>query len=177
VLDWFKKNWPYLLGIISGPFGLAAGFIIKHFDQVKRAALAVVRAVKHAIQQLLAWVRSLPGKVGHELGRIPGVKQAIGAGKAVGSAVGGAAGAVGDIFKQSGGYVGHGGRYIVGERGPEIVTLPAGATVTAHGALAAMPPTSAWAGRPLEITVPVYLDAREIARSTARVAADQLARR
>jgi phage-related protein len=31
--------------------------------------------------------------------------------------------------------------------------------------------------RPIEVVVPVMLDGREIARSTARVAADQLARR
>lgn len=35
VWDWFKRNWPLLLGILTGPFGLAVVLIIKHWDAIK----------------------------------------------------------------------------------------------------------------------------------------------
>ncbi|MGH3097867.1 MAG: tape measure protein [Streptosporangiales bacterium] len=37
VLAWVKKRWPLLLGILTGPIGLAVGFIIKHWGQIKKA--------------------------------------------------------------------------------------------------------------------------------------------
>jgi hypothetical protein len=58
---------------------------------------------------------------------------------------------------------------LVGERGPELLTLPRAATVT--------PLDGAGGLRSIEIVVPVMLNDREIARSTARVTADKLARR
>ena len=35
-LDWFKRNWPYILGVLTGPFGLAIALIYKHWDAIKR---------------------------------------------------------------------------------------------------------------------------------------------
>lgn len=35
--NWVKANWPLLLAIITGPFGLATLFIIKNFDKIKAA--------------------------------------------------------------------------------------------------------------------------------------------
>ncbi|OIJ90899.1 hypothetical protein BIV24_17115 [Streptomyces colonosanans] len=34
VLDWVRKNWPWILGALTGPIGLAAVGIIKHWDQI-----------------------------------------------------------------------------------------------------------------------------------------------
>jgi hypothetical protein len=34
VWDWIRNNWPLLLGILLGPFGLAVGFIIKYRQQI-----------------------------------------------------------------------------------------------------------------------------------------------
>lgn len=33
-IDWVKENWPLLLAILTGPFGLFVGFLIKHKDEV-----------------------------------------------------------------------------------------------------------------------------------------------
>lgn len=33
-IDWVKQNWPLLLGILTGPFGLFAAFLIKHKDEI-----------------------------------------------------------------------------------------------------------------------------------------------
>jgi len=166
VWSWVKAHWPYLVAALAGPFAVAAVAIIKHFGAIKAFALGLVRDVKGAIQSLIDWVQGLPGKVGGVLKRIPGVGSAIKFG-----------GKVGGLFhRQHGGPVPVGGFALVGERGPEIIHARTALTVTP------LPqPELAGAGgagyRPLEIVVPVMLDGREIARSTARVASNQLARR
>ena len=42
VLNWFKSNWPLLLGILLGPIGLAAALIYTHFDSIRNVAQSVV---------------------------------------------------------------------------------------------------------------------------------------
>jgi phage-related protein len=49
VFGWIKDNWPLLLGILTGPFGLAVALIIKNWDKVKAAGAAVFRAVSDAV--------------------------------------------------------------------------------------------------------------------------------
>jgi hypothetical protein len=34
VLDWVSKNWPWILGALTGPIGLATVYIIEHWDQI-----------------------------------------------------------------------------------------------------------------------------------------------
>jgi phage-related minor tail protein len=34
VWNWIKSNWPYLAGMLLGPFGIAIAWIFKHWDQV-----------------------------------------------------------------------------------------------------------------------------------------------
>lgn len=41
VWNWISANWPLLLTILTGPFGLAVSLIITHWDSIKNAALAV----------------------------------------------------------------------------------------------------------------------------------------
>ncbi|MEV8464839.1 hypothetical protein AB0470_35435, partial [Streptomyces griseosporeus] len=35
VLSWVKQNWPWILGALAGPIGLAVVYIIKHWDDIK----------------------------------------------------------------------------------------------------------------------------------------------
>lgn len=35
VLDWVKRYWPYLVGGLGGPMGLAVVYIIRHWDSIK----------------------------------------------------------------------------------------------------------------------------------------------
>ncbi|MFH8804048.1 hypothetical protein ACH4F6_31420 [Streptomyces sp. NPDC017936] len=35
VLSWVKRNWPWILGALTGPIGLAVVAIIKHWDNIK----------------------------------------------------------------------------------------------------------------------------------------------
>ncbi len=44
--DWIKQNWPLLLGIITGPIGLAAALIFKYWDKITAAAKFLWGALK-----------------------------------------------------------------------------------------------------------------------------------
>lgn len=48
VWEWIAANWPLLLGILLGPFGIAVGLIIKNWDQVKAAVAGVVKRIRAA---------------------------------------------------------------------------------------------------------------------------------
>jgi hypothetical protein len=65
-----------------------------------------------------------------------------------------------------GGTVAQTGTYMVGERGPELVRLNAGSQVVPNNQL----------GGAMTVTVPVYLDKRQIALATAEVTTDKEAR-
>ncbi|MFF3377176.1 transglycosylase SLT domain-containing protein [Streptomyces sp. NPDC002680] len=47
VLDWVKRNWPWILGALTGPIGLAVVAIIKHWD-----------AISAGISDAWKWVKS-----------------------------------------------------------------------------------------------------------------------
>jgi len=171
VWNWIKKNWPLLVGMLFGPFGLAVAMIATHFDKVKKLALEMVAAVKKAIQDLLNWVKSIPDKVGSTLKKIPGVGGALGLGKK-------ALSIIPHPHLQEGGLVTRAGGVLVGERGPELLSLPAGAAVSPLPQPTFGPvPWRGQAPQPLQVVVPVYLDGREIARSTAQITSNMLARR
>ena len=159
VWNWVKANWPLLLGILIGPFGLAVGLIIQHFGAVKKFVLGIIDAVRQAIQNLVGYVTGLPGKIGGALGNLPVVG---GVAKSAFSLGGSVLGHLAD-----GGVTTRAGNYLVGERGPELLALPGGSAVQPLPA----------GGRPLEITVPVMINERELGRSVARIGADRLARR
>ncbi|MDX5563771.1 hypothetical protein PYK79_10950 [Streptomyces sp. ID05-04B] len=37
VLDWVKQYWPYLVGALGGPMGVAVVYIVRHWDSIKAA--------------------------------------------------------------------------------------------------------------------------------------------
>jgi phage-related protein len=68
--NWLKKNWPLLLTIIAGPFGLAVGLIIKNWKTVKdwfkafgKFARDVFRAVKNVAVGAFRAVRDVAATV------------------------------------------------------------------------------------------------------------------
>ena len=87
------------------------------------------------------------------------------------SVVGSVAGAVG---LADGGTIVQGGQVLVGERGPELLSLPAGATVTPMDSPALV---SRAPGGAQTLITKVYLDKRQIAQAVADVNSDHRARR
>jgi hypothetical protein len=55
--NWVKSNWPLLLGILTGPIGLAVAAIVKNWDKIKAGAVAVWNGVvsffKSAAQRIV----------------------------------------------------------------------------------------------------------------------------
>jgi hypothetical protein len=120
--NWIKRNWPLLAGVLFGPIGLAVAEIIKHFDTIKKIPGQIVHAfqsVGNAIANAIVWPfkwafgwvkRHLPSFHTHHIGPIP-----IPLPSFPGLA--------------AGGITPYTGAFVVGERGPELVTLPKGASV------------------------------------------------
>lgn len=50
--DWIRGNWPLLLGILTGPIGLAVVWIVKNWDRVRDAFAAVWDFVKRTAGDL-----------------------------------------------------------------------------------------------------------------------------
>lgn len=48
VWNWLKSNWPKLVAVLFGPFGVAVALIVKNWDKIKAAAAATWKAVKTA---------------------------------------------------------------------------------------------------------------------------------
>ena len=56
MFSWIKANWPLLLAILTGPFGLAVLAITKNFDTIKGAATAAFDAVVGAVRTAINWI-------------------------------------------------------------------------------------------------------------------------
>jgi hypothetical protein len=156
VWTFVKTHWPLLLAILTGPIGLAVLMIVRNWDRIKNAAGSVVGFVRRRFGDLVGFFSSLPGRIG-------GVLKSVGsfitapfraAFKAVASVWNNTLGRI--HFKIPGWVPGIGGKGFgfptidvgglaaggtllsrgltwVGERGPELLSLPAGAGVLDHG--------------------------------------------
>ncbi len=164
VLDWLRANWPYVLGILGGPIGLAAAVIYKNWGAIKKFVLGIVNDIKHAFERLIDFAKSIPSKIGGLLSHIPGFGLAS---KAFSSIKGAFA---------AGGTASTSGPYLVGEQGPEIVHLPRGGVV-APISLPQLAAATIPAGSPLQLTIPLLVDGRELARAVATVTSNQMARK
>jgi len=58
LFNWLKANWPLLLGIITGPIGLATVAVIRNWDTIQSGVMAAVNAVRSAISSAWTAVRS-----------------------------------------------------------------------------------------------------------------------
>jgi phage-related protein len=93
VWNWIQSNWPLLLGILTGPVGLAVAAIIQNWDTIKGAIQAVLDAVTGAVSTawttisdgVAAGVAAITGAVSTAWGLVKG---------AVDSVLGGITGAV-----------------------------------------------------------------------------------
>lgn len=55
VFGWLRDNWPLVLGILTGPIGLAVVEIVKHWDDIKSTFTNGLRAVIDAITGAASW--------------------------------------------------------------------------------------------------------------------------
>lgn len=134
VLNWVKGNWPYIVGFFTGPIGLVAAYIYKHWDQVvsffsklpgrvARATVGLFDGIKDAFRSSINWVI---GKWNGLSFSIPGVNTHI---PGVGTVGGFTLGTPNIPYLAKGGDIRRGGLAVVGDAGPELLSLPRGAAV------------------------------------------------
>lgn len=196
VWTWIKTHWPLLL-LIMAPFVWLIVQIVRHFNDIKGAAVGAFNTVKNAATTAVKWVtdrfnglvgfvKSLPGRIARAaVGIWDGLK-------------GGAVAIINWIIEkfnglpfihgfsvlgfhtpgiprvapistaQHGGFM-PGGMALVGERGPEVVSLPAGAFVHPTG--------TGPAGGGVSHVHHIYLDGHRIMTALGDVAATRQAAR
>lgn len=185
VFGFIKRNWPIILAVMTGGLGVAVLLIVKNFGKIKSAATAAVNWVKTAFTNVVAFIRSVPGKIGRAAsGMFNGIKNAFRG--AINFILSGwnsleftinlpsvlpgpdsvTIGTPNVPLLAQGGTITAGGSAVVGEAGPELVTLPRGAEVVPLGRGAMDRP----------IVTQVYLDGRKIADAVGSVTGNQLAR-
>lgn len=149
VWSWIKSNWPYILGVLTGPVGLAVVFIIRHWDQVKGATSALGSFIKGVFNSIIGFITGMPGRIGGAAkGMFNGIKTAfksainwiidkwnglkfhIGGQKVFGVKTPGVTIGTPNIpHLAAGGIVRMPGAAMIGENGPEILNLDRGARV------------------------------------------------
>lgn len=78
VWNWIKSNWPLLLAIITGPFGLAVLAIVRNWDAIKGGAGAAKDWVVGKFNEMVGFVTGMPGRIGAAAsGMFDGIKNSF----------------------------------------------------------------------------------------------------
>lgn len=78
VYNWFKDNWPLLLAILTGPFGLAVYEIVQHWDDIKGGATAVKDWITEKFDEIVGFFTGLPDRITDAAaGMFDGIKDAF----------------------------------------------------------------------------------------------------
>lgn len=141
LFGWFKDNWPLLLAIITGPFGLAIYFIHEKWDTIAGFFSSVVTAIKNAFvgayhavaDPIISAVDAVIRKVGEIAGAVKGaVDKATSMIKnipGVSTVAGWFGHATGGFVSQAATGGGRGNLTQINEHGPELIDLPSGTKV------------------------------------------------
>jgi phage-related protein len=155
VWNWVKDNWPLLLGILTGPIGLAVVTVAKHWDTIKDGFTAVKTWIGDRIGDIVGFFTDMPGKLARAAAGLwdffyDGFREAY---NSVARFIRGLDFTINvpDILpgpdkytigfpdlpllggRASGGPVHPGGAYMVGERGPELFVPGAAGNIVPNG--------------------------------------------
>jgi len=70
VLGWLRANWPLILAVLTGPIGIAVLMIVRNWDKIKAGTKRMKDAVVEKFRELVAFVKSIPGKISDALGNL-----------------------------------------------------------------------------------------------------------
>jgi hypothetical protein len=70
LINWFKRNWPYLLGILTGPFGLAVVVIIKNWDRISDAGRDLLGRIKDVFGAIAGYIEGQIGRITRAVNRV-----------------------------------------------------------------------------------------------------------
>src|SRR6266702_136610 len=65
VFGWVKQNWPLILGIITGPIGLATGFVIRHWHMIRDTAVKAVNVIIGIFRTMIDVILNVFGAIIH----------------------------------------------------------------------------------------------------------------
>ena len=190
VWKWIKGNWPLLLGILTGPIGLAIAFTVTHFKMVKTAVGDVLKFIEGIASQLLNWItwpfrkawdfiRGIPSKIAHAFSSIPSM---------LGHAAGGLLSTItGGIFQMGGIVPGppgvaqpilaHAGEGILTQRATQMIGGAAGVAAINRGQ---MPAGGSEGGGAFTVTVNqpwvIRLDSRTLTQGVLQYSLRKAAR-
>ncbi len=102
-LDWLGENWPLILAIFTGPFGLIVLAVVEFKDEI----LGAFQAVINKIGEFFAMLGDLPGKIKNAVKDVP--------------VLGGIAGALGNVFGFAEGAILRRPVITLAEREPEVI--------------------------------------------------------
>jgi len=69
-INWVKTNWPLLLAVLTGPFGLAVVVIARNWDSIKSAARI---ALKFVVDKFLGFAQTILDTAATAFGWVPGL--------------------------------------------------------------------------------------------------------
>jgi hypothetical protein len=174
--SWIKTHWQLLGTILLGPIVPAVVLIVKNFGKIKAAVQAVWSTIKSVFGKVRGFIANVfSGNFVSQIGR--GIADWINAHTPFGDEI-----KAGPLHFRlpalaAGGVIRASGAALVGEQGPEIVSLPRGATVWPTPAVQAMAANGPGGGPGQTIVTKVYLDRRQIAEAVGTYASDRIARR
>lgn len=64
VLGFLRRNWPLLLGILTGPIGLAVVLIARNWSRIKDGVSGVHRFVVDKFNAVVRFIGGIPGRIG-----------------------------------------------------------------------------------------------------------------
>jgi hypothetical protein len=207
VFGFLWHHWPLLIPIVMALLG-PVGVVAFAFIRFRHQAVGAFNGVRDGIGAAIHWIANrfrdlmkFLDKVRDKIMSIPGAKQALGVGKFIvghsvpGLAVKGAGKLIGAIKGLAdGGTITRSGLAVVGEQGPELLSLGAGAMVSPFSADARPLPTAGinpsvrtkgGTVSPIDPNIHIHvkggttilkLKGREIARAVAEDTDDRLAR-
>jgi tape measure domain-containing protein len=164
------------IAAVNRLFGLFGRTIARVAPAVARGVASIWPKVREGFQKILDGAKSFGGRLISSI--VNGIRDHAGdVLNALVSLVPGGGIAKRAIRKvlgmADGGTVTRGGSFLVGERGPELVNLNRGARVLPNAAL----PVAAMASSAFSVTVPVYMDGRNVTTVVANRTATAAARR
>jgi TP901 family phage tail tape measure protein len=186
VFNWAKNNWPLLAIIITGGLAWPIIMIAKHwkafigfFEGLPKLFENIFEAIGKFIMSPFEWAIHGVEKLWKKFMKLPGVGTIISIGtKVLGIAsnpLGAIGGALGIPGLAQGGTVLSTGSVMVGEKGPEILNLPRGASVKPLGGTQAQ---GFGENGPIFISKSeLYLEGKMIDEAVGRYTAGKLARR
>ena len=63
VLSWLRVNWPLIVGILTGPVGLAVVLVIRYWTQIRTFITSTVNAIFRTVSSVFGSIRSFIGSV------------------------------------------------------------------------------------------------------------------